>query len=227
MIVTLANAVKSTGRILTNSNLSGDILYILGGTFEQGDREYTFDEMHAVDLGKLDGVEEIFKREIEDWQGDEEGTESDSDEEADESEDEDMEGDAPAGVPLSNDPIPQLDAGARIDHAMQAEEEEPLEPTLSDNRPHPRPFESLRDFFARTASTWQEMVLESQKDRGEIQNSSIKEIRKVAFQMADTKWWDSREEISAEEERQEEAGIGEVVSLADRSKETVGAGRRR
>lgn len=44
-----------------------DVLYIYGGTFEKGDREFTFDELYAIDLGKLDGCKEIFSRQTEDW----------------------------------------------------------------------------------------------------------------------------------------------------------------
>ena len=44
-----------------------DVLYIYGGTFEKGDREFTFDDLYAVDLGKLDGCKEIFNRPVEDW----------------------------------------------------------------------------------------------------------------------------------------------------------------
>lgn len=44
-----------------------DVLYIYGGTFEKGDREFTFDDMYAIDLGKMDGCKEVFKRETEDW----------------------------------------------------------------------------------------------------------------------------------------------------------------
>ena len=44
-----------------------DVLYIYGGTFEKGDREFTFDDLHAIDLGKLDGCKEIFDRPVEDW----------------------------------------------------------------------------------------------------------------------------------------------------------------
>lgn len=61
---------------------------------------------------------------------------------------------------------------------------------------------------------------------------TIKEIKTKAFELSEEKWWDCREEISALEEEQEAAGIGEVVSLADRAAEgggagTGGAGRRR
>ena len=56
-----------------------DVLYIYGGTFERGDREFTFDEMWSIDLGKLDGVREIFRRDLEDWQASED-EESDDEE---------------------------------------------------------------------------------------------------------------------------------------------------
>lgn len=44
-----------------------DVLYIYGGTYEKGDREYTFDDLYAIDLSKLDGCKEIFNRPVEDW----------------------------------------------------------------------------------------------------------------------------------------------------------------
>ena len=44
-----------------------DVLYIYGGTFEKGDREFTLDDLYAIDLGKMDGCKEIFKREGDDW----------------------------------------------------------------------------------------------------------------------------------------------------------------
>lgn len=57
---------------------------------------------------------------------------------------------------------------------------------------------------------------------------SIKEIKSKAFELSEEKWWDCREEITALEDEQEAAGIGEVVSLTDRGDAgTGGAGRRR
>jgi hypothetical protein len=44
-----------------------DVLYIYGGTYEKGDREFTFDDMYAIDLVKLDGCKEVFNRPVEDW----------------------------------------------------------------------------------------------------------------------------------------------------------------
>jgi hypothetical protein len=88
-----------------------DVLYIYGGTFEKGDREFTFDDLYAVDLGKLDGCKEVFNRPVEDWivstpglDGDGRGLangsqvsddedEDDEDDDEDDYEDEDEEGD--------------------------------------------------------------------------------------------------------------------------------------
>ncbi len=201
-----------------------DVLYIFGGTYEHGDREYTFDEMWAVDLVKLDGMQEIYRRELENWQGSED--EASDDEE--ESEDTDMED---ADVPLS-----PSETGASSSHVQEAaapvviETETDPEPVESkvpdDNRPQPRPFENLRDFFSRTSNAWQELVLETLRqpmDSSTIEKS-VKELRKTAFELAETKWWDSREEVTALEDEREEAGIGEVVSIADRGADAGGGG---
>jgi hypothetical protein len=88
-----------------------DVLYIYGGTFEKGDREFTFDDLYAVDLGKLDGCKEVFNRPVEDWivsapgldgdrrrlangsQVSDDEDEDDEDDDEDDYEDEDEEGD--------------------------------------------------------------------------------------------------------------------------------------
>ena len=208
-----------------------DVLYIFGGTYENGDREYTFDELWAIDLGKLDGVEEIYRRELENWQGsDDEESGSESNEE-DESDDEEMEENTPMGVPLplaETETIPQAEAEIQsVTEQVPGPDIDERETIVADDRPHPRPFESLREFFARTSNTWQEIVLEGLQHKGSSADRSIKELRKLAFEVAETKWWDCREEITALEDAQEEAGIGEVFSIADRTVEAGGIGRRR
>lgn len=208
--------------------VQGDVLYIFGGTYERGDREYTFDEMHAIDLGRLDGVQEIYRRELENWQVDDSESESESDEDVGfDTSDEDIDGDTPLGVALPSAEIPTKSTETPLveEQIDEAEDEQPGI-TLADSRPYPRPFESLREFFSRTSNPWQELVLGILQSKGDGIDSSIKELRKVAFDLAETKWWDSREEITAEEERQEEAGIGEIVSMADRAN-TGGPNKRR
>ncbi|KAI9701931.1 MAG: hypothetical protein M1836_001275 [Candelina mexicana] len=221
-----------------------DVLYIFGGTFEKGYREYTFDEMWAIDLNKLDGVREIYKRELENWEGseDEDSEADDEDLSFDEDEaDEDtlMEGTSAQTVapeapqmPKNRHQQPQPDqASLGTEDQTTVAENEPDETaftsaSLDDSLPHPRPFENLRDFSNRTSNLWQEIVLSDPQKHSASSNNSVKELRKTAFEMAESKWWECREEIRALEDEQEEAGIGEVVSITDRGSE-AGAGARR
>lgn len=107
--------------------------------------------------------------------------------------------------------------------AEMVTETEPETSAAQDSRPFPRPFESLRDFYARTSEDWQRLVLESKNTSG---GHSVKELRKAAFDHAEERWWDCREEIRNLEDEQEAAGIGEIVNMADRATEGGGARRR-
>lgn len=207
--------------------VQGDNLYIYGGTYEKGDREFTFDEMWSINLNHLDGVLEIFKRDLEDWQGSEDEADSDEDEDDDEEEDSDEEDESTIASPTSTAPTSVTDSPL----AVPVKEEEDLGneeeiSALTDTLPHPRPFESLRDFYARTSDAWQNVIIDELEFKGKTGEKSPKEIKKLAFDRSEEKWWDCREEIRALEDEQEAAGIGEVVSLADKEGAT-GAGRRR
>ena len=211
--------------------VQGDVLYIFGGTFERGDREFTFAEMHAIDLGKMDGVTEIYRTELDRWQEDHAESESNSDED-DDSEDSDSGDEEGSGVALPPSEISTIPSTPPVEppevrNEPDNEDAESSEGIATDNRPHPRPFESLREFFVRTSNLWQDLILADARYSNESSAQSVKQLRKAAFEIAETKWWDSREEITAEEERQEEAGIGEIVSMADRGNEGGGANRRR
>ncbi|KAL2756812.1 hypothetical protein ACRALDRAFT_1049051 [Sodiomyces alcalophilus JCM 7366] len=207
-----------------------DVLYIYGGTFEQKDREFTFDDLHAVDLGKMDGCKEIFNRPVEDWI---ESESEDDDDEEDEEEDgsEDEEGDidedqkhrlyTPSQRKKKQDVAMAEETASTVstvDSSVDDDDDtETAATSVDDGLPHPRPFESRRDFFARTSNEWQEIFLDSLRYTN-VQPESFptKEIKAKAFELSEEKWWDCREEITALEEEQEAAGITEVVSLAER-----------
>ncbi|KAG5289303.1 kelch repeat protein [Histoplasma ohiense] len=207
-----------------NSQLAvlDDTLFIFGGTFERGDQEFTFNDMYSIDLVKLDGVKEIFYNEPEHWNDaipvdtDEEDEEE---EESDDGENEDIEMES---VEVASTAATSVTEPAQMETEVEQESETPVQ----DSRPHPRPFESLRDFFSRTSSEWQDILICKMNTAKSGSEMSIKELRKEAFALAEEKWWDCREEITALEDEQEEAGIGEVVSMADRS-DVPTAGRRK
>ncbi|KAL2799095.1 hypothetical protein BJX66DRAFT_273481 [Aspergillus keveii] len=207
-----------------------DTLFIFSGTFEKGDREFTFNDMYSIDLVKMDGVKEIFYNEPGNWhllneeESDEEMDEDDDEEEEDEEEDEEDAMSLDTASPAPTEPtIPSVIQGME----QLDVEEQGAEPSIQDSRPLPRPFESLREFFSRTSEEWQKILLDTLKEKGVALEKNIKELRKDAFDMAEEKWWDSREEVMALEDEQEAAGIGEVVSIADRGENAGGAGRRR
>lgn len=227
-----------------------DVLYIYGGTFEKGDREFTFDEMYAIDLVKLDGVKEIFRREPENWLGseDEDSEEDEEDSEMGEDSDEGSEEEVNATQQPqktlfteskrlakrkddTNESV-YADSVLSVTDTSSIFDDTPDDATEAtsaedDNLPHPRPFETPREFFQRTGNEWQEILMMNLRWKGlQPESISVKEIKSKAFELSEEKWWDCREEIVAMEEEQEAAGMGEIVSLADRG-ETGGAGRRR
>ncbi|KAG0651028.1 Kelch repeat-containing 3 [Hyphodiscus hymeniophilus] len=220
-----------------------DVLYIYGGTFEKGDREYTFDEMFAIDLGKIDGVKEIFRREPENWLGSDDEDSEDEDESDNEEDDEDEDEEGDVNMPDQKHPHTETTRKSKrkekVDEASETAsvateastfDDTPSEDASSpeDNLPQPRPFESRREFFQRTGNDWQEALMTSLRWKGiQPETLSVKEIKTKAFEISEEKWWDSREEITALEDEQEAAGIGEVVTLADRGEAAGGAGRRR
>lgn len=167
-------------------------------------------------------MHEVYRRELDHWQGSDE-EESDSQSESAESD----AGDEDDGVQI-DDPSPSVENKEHPPSEAPAEaDQEQTEAATVDSRPQPRPFENLRDFFNRTSIAWQDTVLESLRHDGNL-NKSVKELRKIAFDLSEAKWWDSREEITALEDEQEEAGIGEVINIADRNNDTGdGAGRKR
>lgn len=209
-----------------NSQLTvqDDTLYIFGGTFEKKDIEITFSDLYSIDLGKLDGVRELYYNEPANWSV----TAQDSDDEMDD-DDDDGEDDEDSAMEDNDDDSMSIDTPPSTVpttpiEAEIAVETEPETSAQQDSRPFPRPFESLRDFYARTSEDWQRIVLES---KSAAASSSGKEIRKKAFEQSEERWWDCREEIRDLEDEQEAAGISEVISIADRGAEGGGTARRR
>ncbi|KAI1072174.1 hypothetical protein LB507_002873 [Fusarium sp. FIESC RH6] len=216
--------------------IQDDVLYIYGGTFEKGDREFTFDDLYAIDLGKLDGCKEIFSRPVEDWIESEDEDDEDDDEEDDEEDEEEEEEETSQPLHTPSKRKKKQDDTSEVSSEVSSEPSTPSEDdetetaatTVDDGLPHPRPFESRREFFVRTSNEWQEILMTSLRWKNiQPETMAIKEIKAKAFELSEEKWWDCREEIMAIEEEQEAAGIQEVVSLADRGDAGAAGGARR
>ncbi|KAF4556258.1 Hypothetical protein D9617_1g081340 [Elsinoe fawcettii] len=200
-----------------------DTLFIYGGTFEKGDAEFSFDELWAIDLGKMDGAKELYRRELEGWGGDESSDDEDEDEddeddEGSEDEDEEKDDQKKNEQPATPEKTAKTPTTPKQDEAEEEDEKE-IKTSKDDGLPYPRPFESLRDFYVRTSIDWQNIAItQSQIGVSALaEQKSAKEFKKDAFDRAEQRWWDVREEIQALEDEREEGGIGEVVQLGDRA----------
>lgn len=177
--------------------VADDTLFIFGGVWELGERDYTIDSMYAVDLAKLDGLK-IYWENLKEVENAVKEEEEDEDDEFDDDEDD-------------ND-----DEEESQDHKLVAEEEEEEEeeileeePEIPDPRPwlpHPKAFETLRAFYVRTGADFLEWAISNNRDaRG-------KHLKKKSFDLCQDRWWERREQIRIEEDKLEElGGIDEVV----------------
>lgn len=173
--------------------VSGDQLFIYGGVFEQGEKEYSLNDMHTINLEKLDGVRQLFGSVIAPIQ------ESESEEDSDEDDSEDGE---PEEKSVFYENIPEEQSKA------EEKEEDPEAPI--DPRPRPKPFENMKAYFNRCAKGWEDYL------RPWNQTTPAKELRTKAFDRAESYWWMLREEIREEEDNmKEETDIGEVIEAAE------------
>lgn len=172
-----------------------DVFYIYGGIWENGEVECNLDSFYAVDISKLDGVT-VFWEDLSEIYN----ATADSDEEDEDDDDEDDE----------DDGVENIDQKlvAEDDEEEEEEEEEEIEVAIPDERPwlpHPKPFETLRNFYVRTGAEFLKWVIDQNRD------SRGKDLKTKAFELTETRWWERREAVQLEEEEMEESGVENVV----------------
>lgn len=171
-----------------------DFLFLFGGIWERGEKEFHLDSMYSVDLGKLDGMKVY-------WENLTELEESDEEEEEDEDDEDGSDGEE------------ERDEVLEAEEEEEEEEEEDKEPEGEpDPRPwlpHPKPFESRRAFYQRTSAELTKWVL-----GGSAGDSRGKDLKKSVFDLAEDRWWERREEVRVAEDAFEE--MGGVEDVVDR-----------
>jgi hypothetical protein len=179
-----------------------DKLYIYGGTYEKpGKGEVTLNDLHVIDLGKLDGVRTLW-----DVKTLEESEDEDEDED---DEDEEMEAEAEeVGETPEETAVEEMQVDMPTPVAEVGETTEEATSSFNSSYPQPLPFESLKAYYDRTSKDWLALA----RDRS-------KAGRREAFLKAEGYWWETREEIREMEERMEESGIKEVVIAQSDRKE--------
>ncbi|SJM88587.1 related to Kelch repeat-containing protein 3 [Zygosaccharomyces bailii] len=189
-----------------------DTLFIYGGIWEMGEKDYTIDSFYSIDLNKADGViaywenlSDVEKAKQFAAQGSEE---EDEEESGDEEEDEDAE--------FGNEVLVAEEEDFEEDEMQEEEEGEEME--IPDPRPwlpHPKAFESLRTFYIRTGPQFLEWAISNNRD------AKGKHLKKNSFDLCQDRWWERRDQVRFEEDKLEEmGGVGDVIEkdLAQKTK---------
>lgn len=175
-----------------------DTLFIFGGVWEYGEKDYSIDSFYGIDLNKADGVTVYWEdlSAVENAKEEDESDEEDGDEDDEEDDSEEE----------------QLDRKLVAEEDDEEEEEyeaEENEMEIPDPRPwlpHPKPFETLRSFYVRTGATFLEWAISNNRD------AKGKHLKTKSFEICESRWWERRDQVRIEEDKFEElGGVGEIV----------------
>lgn len=211
-------------------------LYIYGGIFEAGDREYTLDDFYTLDLSKLDRFTclkdcPIDALEWNDTEDEDESGSDDSDSETEsESESEGEEGDEiPEGYEF--DEVDSDDEEARREKMSQAERDALREKAKAfmgvssdtsrtdiEVMSTPQPGEKLRAFYERTKQHWASKA--HTDSEGRLRG---KEMRKKGFALADQQYQEYKPLLEEIERIRAEAGLDENEQAVNKTG-GIGAG---
>ncbi|PPQ88882.1 hypothetical protein CVT25_009117 [Psilocybe cyanescens] len=196
-------------------------LFIYGGIFEKGSREYTLDDFYSLQVDKMDRYTCLKKSEVVIPEGEEESS-SDEDEDDDEDDDEDEEDDEedletligadeiserkdkyePEEVNITLTKIDDDDANKVAVDIESVSLIDPSKETVNVEQSTPRPGETLAIFYARSRDYWtQEAIGSGESDR--------KQLRRVGFLLAKERYTEYKPMQQEIEKILEEAGLDE------------------
>ncbi|CEP63369.1 Kel3p LALA0_S08e00848g [Lachancea lanzarotensis] len=182
-----------------------DLLFIFGGTWEYGEKDYGIDSFYSIDLNKLDGVR-LFWEDLEAVEKatmeDEDGEDNEDEEDGDDDEDDDDEEDS-GDRKLVAEEEDEEDEGEEDD-----EGDEPGIPDLRPWLPHPKAFESLREFYIRTGAEFLQWAISNKRD------AKGKHLKRHSFELCQDRWWERREQVRIEEDKLE--ALGGVENVIER-----------
>lgn len=182
--------------------VSHDELFIYGGIWEKEDTEYAFDSFYSIDLGKLDGVKVYWENlGVDPTAPDSKDGDNDDDSEEESSSDpEDIEQDEQL---VAEEPEVKEE---EEEDTIEEEEDPDKRPWL----PHPKPFESMSNFYRNHINAFVEWALKQDRD------ARSKDLRRLAFELCQSRWWERRESVRASEDRMEQmGGVDEVVERSN------------
>ncbi|KAI9624545.1 hypothetical protein H4Q26_016774 [Puccinia striiformis f. sp. tritici PST-130] len=215
-------------------------LYIYGGIYESGDKEYTLQSFYSLALDKLDRYiclrdDDIHNHE---WFDDSESGSDDDEEDADgggsdgsgsDTDSNDEAHDTPEQVDTEEKQLPIVDESMEVVQVTQLEQEElkkkveafmgvakSTERSIEEIMSTPLPGETLKLFYDRSREYWTQKAHATSQHRG-------KELRRDGFSHAEERYSEYKPLLDEIERIQAEAGI-EASDVQRRTGPTVGGG---
>ncbi|TFK85227.1 galactose oxidase [Polyporus arcularius HHB13444] len=190
-------------------------LYIYGGIFEKGSREYTLDDFHALALDKLDRYVCLKRSEIVISEGDEESSSDEDDDEDDDDEDDaddEAQRDETESVTVVGDdeekavdvlePIVEEDKDLRSKAAAFMGVAKDATRSPEDVISTPLPGETLAMFYARSREYWTQKAYGKSDNRGKL-------LRRDGFTLAEDRYAEYKPILEEVERILAEAGLDE------------------
>ncbi|KAI0693520.1 galactose oxidase [Cerioporus squamosus] len=188
-------------------------LYIYGGIFEKGSREYTLDDFHALPLDKLDRYVCLKRSEIVISEGDEESSSDEDDDEGDDDDDDDetqrdetesvtVVGEDEEKVVDILEPIVEEDKDLRSKAAAFMGVAKDASRSPEDVISTPLPGETLAMFYARSREYWAQKAYGKSDNRGKL-------LRRDGFTLAEDRYAEYKPILEEVERILAEAGLDE------------------
>jgi hypothetical protein len=209
-------------------------LYIYGGIFERGSREYTLDDFYALALDKMDRYVCLKKSDIIIPEGDEESSSSEEDDDGGDSseDDEDDEDEDDSEMLLGNGEAPEIkDPRSEIAEEPKASLRDQATAFMGVSKDTkrseediistPLPGETLAIFYARSRHYWAQKARESSDNRGKL-------LRRDGFSLAEEHYGTYKPILEEVEKILSEAGLDEEeMKRASATGQAAGTGQSR
>lgn len=206
-------------------------LYIYGGIYERGAREYTLDDFYSLQLDKLDKFVCLKESAVVPKEGQEDESEEDDDDDEDgddsSSDDYDREEDLEEEAQPKEEEIEEvpdedkktleirrkaqefLQQANVLPKATSSKSGQDDKPAISDEHINPLPGETLAIFYARTKEHWASKARESG-----LSDNRGKALRRDGFALAEERWDEYKPILDEVERLRKEAGVDEDSSRA-------------
>ncbi|KAJ8486932.1 hypothetical protein ONZ51_g4512 [Trametes cubensis] len=187
-------------------------LYIYGGIYEKGSREYTLDDFYSLQLDKLDRYVCLKASEIVIAEGDEESSSDEDDDDDDDEEDDETINDNESVTVVGEDEVKEVEVletieeedkdSLRVQAAAFMGVAKDSTRSAEDVLSTPLPGETLAMFYARSREYWAQKAYGTSDSRG-------KQLRRDGFTLAEERYAEYKPILEEVERILAEAGLDE------------------